>query len=200
LIVTTALYAGAGVLGYASQPRDAATDWLADHSDGNTTIETYVTDPQEAPVPHGATVYRPSRRAMTVEGERVRPSTTRWMQAISERCPTYVVLNAHQSLQYLAPEEYSRRAALLANPEREQYVRTLLSADTYPYTVAVRFGPEPRYLRSERRPPVWRAVVNAGLFPRSVQYGDGQDFGTDQYTVILERTGECHPAETSPLR
>jgi len=200
LLVTTALYAGAGVLGYASQPRDAATDWLADHSDGNTTIETYVTDPQEAPVPHGATVYRPSRRAMTVEGERVRPSTTRWMQAISERCPTYVVLNAHQSLQYLAPEEYSRRAALLANPEREQYVRTLLSADTYPYTVAVRFGPEPRYLRSERRPPVWRAVVNAGLFPRSVQYGDGQDFGTDQYTVILERTGECHPAETSPLR
>jgi len=200
LLVTTALYAGVGVLGYANQPRDAATGWLATHTDGNATIETYVTDPQEAPVPHGATIYRPTQRAMTVDGERVRPSTTRWMRAMPERCPTYIVLNAHESLQYLAPDDYSRRAALLANPERERYVRDLLSADTYPYEVATRFGPEPRYLRSERRPPVWRAVVNAGVFPRSVQYGDGQDLGTDQYTIILARTGECDPAETSPLR
>ena len=200
LLVTTALYAGVGVLGYADQPRDGATGWLADRTDGNTTIETYVTDPQEAPVPHGATIYRPTQRAMTVDGERVRPSTTRWMLAMPERCPTYLVLNAHESLQYLAPNDYSRRAALLANPERERYVRDLLDGDTYPYEVVARFGPQPRYLRSERRPPVWRAVVNAGVFPRSVQYGDGQDLGTDQYTVILERTGACDPAETSPLR
>jgi hypothetical protein len=173
---------------------------FADRTDGNTTIETYVTDPQEAPVPHRATIYRPTQRTMTVDGERVRPPTTRWMLALEERCPTYVVLNAHESLQYLAPDDYSRRAALLANPERERYVRDLLEEDTYPYEVAARFGPQPRYLRSERRHPVWRAVVNAGVFPRSVQYGDGQDLGTDQYTVILERTGACDPAETSPLR
>jgi hypothetical protein len=200
LLVTTALYAGAGVLGYATQPRDTATDWLDDRIDGNATVETYVSDPQEAAVPHGATVFRPTQRAMTVDGDRVRPSKTRWMLAMPERCPTYIVLNAHESLQYLAPEEYSRRAALLANPEREQYVRDLLSGDTYPYAVAARFGSEPRYLRDQRRPPVWRAVVTAGLVPRSVQYGDGQDLGTDQYTVVLERTGACDPTETSPLR
>jgi len=197
LLVTTALYAGVGVLGYASQPRDGATDWLAGHVDGNDTVETYVTDPQEAPIPHGVTVSHPGNRTTTVNGVRVQPSRTDWMRAMPERCPAFIVLNAHESLQYLAPKGYSRRAALLADPERAAYVRALLSGD-YAYEVAARFGQRPRFLRADRRQPIWRAVVTAGVVPRSVQYGDGQDLGTDQYTVVLKRTGRCRPGD-APL-
>jgi len=197
LLVTTALYAGVGVLGYASQPRDEATDWLAAHVDGNDTVETYVTDPQEAPVPHGVTVSHPGDRTTTVDGVRVRPSRTDWMRAMPERCPAFIVLNAHESLQYLAPDDYSRRAALLADPEREAYVQALLSGN-YSYEVAARFGSQPRFLRADRRPSVWRAVVTAGVVPRSVQYGDSQDLGTDQYTVVLRRTGRCRPGDAPP--
>jgi hypothetical protein len=199
LVLTTALYAGAGVAGYASQPRDQATRWLATHAGANDTIETYVTDPQEAAVPHGATVDRPTQRAMTVDGETVRPSRTRWMLAMPERCPAFIVLNAHESLQYLAPDDYSRRAALLADSERKRYVRRLLAEDTYPYEVARRFGREPRFLTAERVRTTLGNALRAGLVPRSVQYGDGQDMGEDQYTVVLERTGRCNPDERSPL-
>jgi predicted nucleic acid-binding protein len=31
----------------------------------------------------------------------------------------------------------------------------------------------------------------AGIQPRTVQYGDPQDFGPHQYTVVLERSGSC---------
>ena len=199
LLVATAVYAGAGVAGYASQPRDEAAQWLATHTGENDTIETYVTDPQEAAVPHDARIYRPTQRQMTVDGETVRPTRTRWMLAMPERCPTYIVLNAHESLQYLAPDDYSRRAAALANPERERYVRDLLAADTYPYDVVARFGREPRFLTDERLRTTLSSALRAGLTPRSVQYGDGQDLGSDQYTVVLERTGPCTPEERSPL-
>lgn len=199
LVVTTAAYAGVGVAGYATQPRDAATDWLAANAGENATVETYVSDPQEAPIPHGTDVFRPTQRAMVVDGERVRPPETRWILAMPRRCPAFIVLTAHESLQYLAPDDYSRRADLLANPTRERYVRDLLAEDTYPYEVAARFGPRPRYLDADRPRPTWRGLLRAGLVPRSVQYGDGQDMGSDQYTVVLERTGQCDSDETSPL-
>jgi hypothetical protein len=116
-----------------------------------------------------------------------------------ERCPSYIVLNAHESLQYLAPDDYNRRAAVLANPDRERYVRDLLAGDTYPYEIAGRFGREPRFLNGDRLRTTVGSALRAGLVPRSVQYGDGQDLGTDQYTVVLERTGRCNPDEHSPL-
>lgn len=191
LVVTTALYAGVGVLGYASQPRDEATSWVASHAGPDATVETYALDPQEAAVPHDFRVYRPTRR---VVADTRYDSVDAWMRAMPARCPDFVVLNAHESLQYLAPNDYSRRARIQADDERRAYIRDLLDEDTYPYEVVGRFGPEPRYLRASSPRSTWTAVLRAGVIPRTVQYGDGQDMGPDQYTIVLERSGHCTPA------
>ncbi|MFH5800808.1 ArnT family glycosyltransferase [Haladaptatus sp. CMAA 1911] len=199
LLVTSALYAGIGVAGYADAPRDEATAWLAANADENATIESYVWDPQEAAVPHDATVFQPTDRQMTVDGETVNPNYVQWTQAMPERCPTYIQLGYHTSLLYLASDNHSARSASLSNNTMAEYYGALLTEDKYPYEVAKTFGPEPRFLRTNQpRDPTWK-LLRVGIYPRTIQYGDPQDFGVNQYTVILERTGECQPEENSPL-
>jgi len=199
LLVTSGVYAGVGVAGYATQPRDRAAGWLADHTTDDATIETYVIDPQEAGVPHGPEIYHPRNRTMVVDGEVVTPGWSTWTRAMPERCPDYIQLSSHGSLQFLAPADYSMRAARLSNPFIATYFEDLLAEDRYPYRVAATFGPRPRFLDDRgRRNPWWR-MLRVGLVPRTIQYGDPQDMGVDQYTVVLERTGPCDPASNSPL-
>jgi len=176
LVVTTAVYAGFGTLGYASQPKDQATEWLSNHADRGDTLETYVRDPQESAAPHWMTVDYVPRYAM---------------DRVQRRCPEFVEVNSHFALAYLAPESWSLWAQRHSNPERAEFIRRLLAGNVSSYEVAGRFGPPPRYLDGSERPPVWRELIRAGTYPRSVQYGDPQDLGTDQYTVILRRTGPC---------
>jgi len=176
LVVTTAIYAGVGTLGYASQPKDQANQWLSSHADGNDTLETYVYDVQESAAPHSMTVdYVRSFRVRTLH----------------QRCPEFVELNSHLMLAYLAPPEWSLWSETHDNPTRARFIRHLIDGNDTTYEVAARFGPPPRYLDGGERPPVWRELLRAGTHPRSVQYGDPQDIGTDQYTVILRRTGQC---------
>ncbi|WP_415382992.1 ArnT family glycosyltransferase [Halosimplex sp. TS25] len=176
LLVTSAAYAGAGTLAYASQPRDQAVDYLTSHGGTNDTIETYTGDPQDAAVPHSERVdYRPRFGVRTFE----------------DRCPAYVVLNYHKSLLYLAPDSWGKRADVLSNPSTEAFVGDLLAEDTYPYEIAGEYGREPRFLRGEGRARMWQRLLRVGTRPRVMQYGDPQDMGVDQYTVVLRRTGEC---------
>jgi hypothetical protein len=178
LVVTTAVYAGVGTLGYASEPKDQATEWLATHADADDRLETYVRDPQESAAPHWMAVdYVP----------------TFAMDRLHSRCPAFVELNSHLALAYLAPESWSLWAERHSGPDRAAFLRRLLSGEDGAYEVAARFGPPPRYLDDGERPPVWRELLRAGVNPRSVQYGDPQDIGTDQYTVILRRTAGCAP-------
>jgi len=176
LVVTTAIYAGVGTLGYASEPKDQATEWLTTHADRGDTLETYVRDPQESAAPHWMTVdYVPGYA----------------MDRVQRRCPAFVEVNSHFALASLAPESWSLWAQRHANPDRAAFLRDLLAGNVSSYEVAARFGPPPRYLDGGERPPVWRELLRAGTHPRSVQYGDPQDIGTDQYTVVLRRTGPC---------
>ncbi|MFC7142121.1 glycosyltransferase family 39 protein [Halosimplex aquaticum] len=176
LLVVSAVYAGAGTLAYASQPRDQAVQYLTSHGGANDTIETYTGDPQDAAVPHSNRVeHRPGFGVAT----------------FAERCPAYVVLNYHRSLLYLAPDSWGKRAAILSNPRVESHLRDLLAEDTYPYEIAGEYGREPRFLRGQGRAPMWKRLLRVGTRPRVMQYGDPQDMGVDQYTVVLRRTGPC---------
>ncbi|WP_436926638.1 glycosyltransferase family 39 protein [Halosimplex amylolyticum] len=189
LLVTSALYAGVGDLGYASQSRDRATGWLDANAAPNATVETYPNDPQEAAVPHWMTVYRPTNREATPGG--AKESGMEWLFAIEERCPDYVQLHYYESILVLAPDDWSERARGLSGERRERFLRTLLAGDTYPYRVAATFGRRPAFLDTQSRPGRLRGLVEVGLRPRMHQYGDPQDVGVDQYTVILERDGQC---------
>lgn len=176
LLVTSAVYTGVGDLGYASQPRDQAEAWLDDRANASTTVETYTGDPQDAAIPHRMTVYRPTL------------PNNEWTLNMPKRCPTYIQLNYQTSFMYLAPETHSVRADELSDPQLRRYYRALLAGDIYPYEVAATFGREPWFVRENDRPSrVWE-ILRTGIYPRSIQYGDPQDFGRNQYTVILERT------------
>ncbi|WP_459191908.1 ArnT family glycosyltransferase [Halosimplex sp. J119] len=192
LLVTSGLYAGVGDLGYASQARDGATGWLDSNAAPNATVETYPDDPQEAAVPHWMTVYRPTNRNATPGG--AKESGMDWLLAIEERCPDYIQLHYYESILVLAPDDWSERARRLSGDRREQFVRNLLAEDTYPYRVAGTFGPRPPFLDNESTRTGLPELVEVGIVPRSIQYGDPQDVGIDQYTVILERDGQCDPS------
>jgi hypothetical protein len=193
LVVTSAVYAGVGTLGYATQPRDRGTAWLAAEMGPNETIETYTRDPQEAPIPHDARVNHLGNRTMTVDGERETLSVMTWTFAMPRRCPDYIVLTYQRSLLFVAPDSHNERASRLSYAPMAEYVRDLLAEDTYPYAVAREFGPRPRFL--DDRPPreTWRDLLRTGVVPRTPQYGDPQDFGIEQYAIVLERTGQCEP-------
>ncbi|WP_123538612.1 ArnT family glycosyltransferase [Halosimplex salinum] len=186
LLVTSAVYAGAGTLAYASQPRDQAVSYLERNGGPDDTIETYPIDPQDAAVPYS---------------DRVDQQPGYGVGSFTDRCPAFVVLNYHKSILYLAPDDWGKRAEQLSDPRVEGHVLDLLAQDTYPYEIAGEFGRRPRFLENEGRPPTWQRLLRAGIRPRTMQYGDPQDMGVDQYTIVLERTGECgNGTLTDPTR
>lgn len=199
LILSTAVYAGVGTLGYATDPRDGAVNYVAGHAGPNATVETYARDSQEAAVPHGMTIYRPTDRDTSFGEE---PPRDEWLTRIEGRCPEFVVLNYQRSMIWLAPENHSALADRWGTPQAAAYLRDLLRDGPpyetenapYPYEVAERFGPRPVF-RETGKPidPTWD-VLRAGLFPRTIQYGDPQDFGVYGYAVVLERSGQCDGA------
>lgn len=185
LLLSTGAYTAVGDLGYAAQGRDGSARWLATNAPPEATVETYVRDPQDTGVPHRVNI--------------VKPGVPEEMAAMPERCPEYVVLNAHRALLYPAAAEWGWRADSFDDPDAAAYVRALLDEDEYPYAVAGRFGRRPAFLDGDP-PPTWRALLGAGIQPRTIQYGDPQDLGGYQYTVVLERTGPCDGGTATALR
>lgn len=177
LVLSTGAYTVVGDLGYAAQGRDQATAWLEANAEQGDTVEIYVRDPQETVVPHGIDMDKPP-----VPGA---------MPSVLGRCPEFIVLENHRSLLYLASANHSDRADRFDDRGAGEYVRDLLAEDTYPYEIAGTFGPRPRYLDGKPRRAAWWRLVRAGVQPRVPQYGDPQDLGVYQYTIVLERTGSC---------
>lgn len=193
LVLSSGVYAGVGVLGYATQPRDEATTWLRTHASQNATIETYPMDPQEAAIPHGMRVSYPDYREAPVDGKTIPISSPEWVRAMPHRCPEYIELTYPRAMMYLAPDDRHARTNALSNPLLTEYYHDLLAEDTYPYTVVATFGPRPRFLDQRSRHSRLPELLRIGVFPRTIQYGDPQDMGLDQYTVILKRTSRCTP-------
>ncbi|HKJ57679.1 MAG TPA: hypothetical protein VKA37_00490, partial [Halobacteriales archaeon] len=54
------------------------------------------------------------------------------------------------------------------------------------------FGPRPpNYVPQRPTPGSLADLVRVGIVPWTDQYADEQELRENQYTVVLERTGEC---------
>ncbi|UPM41810.1 ArnT family glycosyltransferase [Halocatena salina] len=172
LLVTGGAYGVVGDLGYATQPRDEATAWVEQNAPENATMETYRLDMQDVAVPHGMTIHHPI-------------AANHPLNARESRCPTYIQLG-YRDLFYLNSETFLRN-----DPARKQYVRALLSNDPN-YEIVAEFGPRPdNYVAQPSDPGSVMDALYSGVVPQNPQYGDEQEVGPDQYTVILRRTEPC---------
>ncbi len=173
LLVTGGAYAVVGDLGYATQPMDDATTWLDRNASENASMEVYRADMHDIAVPHGMTVHHPNARAQNNDDN------------ADARCPEYLQLG-YRDLYFLNPETPGR-----TNPSRAAYIRSLLNGSRN-YEIAAEFGRRPDdYAANPSSPGSVRDALWVGLVPRVPQYGDEQDLGPDQFTVVLHRTGPC---------
>lgn len=172
LLVTGGAYGVAGDLAYATQPRDEATVWLEQNTPENATMETYRLDVQDAAIPHGMEIYSPVAAHQDIADR-------------NRRCPDYIQLG-YRDLFYLNPNTFLRN-----DPGRHMYIQTLLTGDST-YEVVAEFGPQPDdYVARPSKPGSVRDALRGGIVPQIPQYGDEQEVGPDQYTVILQRTEPC---------
>jgi len=173
LLVTTAIYAGMGTVGFASMPRDEAEAWLVENADENDTVEVYRVNIQDTAIPHGMAV------------------NTRFQdRTAQDPCPEYIQLG-YRDLLYLKPGTYYRNG----EPQRE-YVRSLVEEET-DYEIAAEFGERPpNFVPQRATPGDYTDLLRYGVVPQTDQFADEQELAANQYTLILERSEPC----TSPHR
>lgn len=179
VILTSGIYAGIGVAGYADMPRDNAVDWLETNAADEDTVEVYRLHFQDTGVPHGMNV----THAFGAHGtdEQLDP------------CPEYIQLT-YRDLLYRAEGTYLRNG-----PVRSSYLSKLLEGE-YGYEIAAEFGPRPPNFVPERATPGnYTDLLRYGVVPQTDQYADEQELRPNQYTVILEQTGECDRSRYPPF-
>ncbi|AQL41438.1 dolichyl-phosphate-mannose--protein mannosyltransferase [Halorientalis sp. IM1011] len=173
MLVTTGIYAGVGVGGYASMPRDEATDWLQENADENATMEVYRRDFHDAAIPHDMRINHLFGPESDAE------------EAAIDDCPEYIQLG-YRDLLYLKNGTYYRNGK-----EQQQYFRELLSGE-YSYRIVAEFGPRPpNFVPDRPTPGSLTDLFHVGLVPQTDQYADEQELAENQYTVILQRDSAC---------
>ena len=171
LLVTSGLYAAVGVGGYAAMPRDDAATWLDANAEDGDTVEVYRRHIQDTAVPHGVDVNHVYGREGG--GEEVDP------------CPEFIQLG-YRDLLYLDRDTYYRN-----DDARFSYVRGLLAGE-YNYEIAAEFGTRPPgFVPRRPTPGSFLDLLRNGVVPQTDQYADEQELAANQYTLVLERTGEC---------
>ncbi|MGM0371394.1 MAG: ArnT family glycosyltransferase [Halobacteriota archaeon] len=179
LLITSSLYAGVGVAGYADMPRDDAVTWLETEAEEDAVLEVYRRHLQDTAVPHSMTVQH--AYGASDAGETLDP------------CPTYIQLG-YRDLLYLAEDTYYRNGIV-----RASYVRSLVSEE-YGYEIVAEFGPRPpNFVPDRPTPGVYHELLRLGIVPQTDQYADEQELRPNQYTLILERTGECDQSREQPF-
>lgn len=199
LLVTSAIYAGVGTLGYVTQPRGEAATWLETHAPDDATVEVYVRDIQDVAVPHGMNTSHYKHGLGIGRPRDEIPPKTEWMLSMPERCPEYIELT-YPNLLYFAPPRASYPAWYRNQKDRqEEYIYDLLYTDEYGYEIVAEFGSRPAFLEKGSQSSVHylRELLRVGVVPRTRQYGDEQDVGPEQYTMILKRTGNCGRSNSS---
>jgi 4-amino-4-deoxy-L-arabinose transferase-like glycosyltransferase len=157
LLLTTALYAGAGLYQFTNDARDEATEWLESNADPEATVTVFTISPDDVGLVHGRPIgHYPFNRAADVPGEEY----TEWLLSVPDRGPEYIQWNENID----DSKQYPRRAA---------FEERLSNGDRYGYVVAAEFG-EHREMQSRTS-----RLVRAGLFPK-VEKRAG-------YTMILAK-------------
>ena len=177
LLVSSGLYAGVGVAGYGSMPRDEAVAWMDDNADRDAIMEVYVRGFDEAAVPHWMDMQYPYVGNTSQE---------------LEPCPDYVQLT-HRDLLYLRDIPTDERSTYTRQNTsvHAAYVRNLLN-ESYGYEIVAEFGEKPPNYVPDR--PAAGSLVDLlklGIYPHSDQYGDEQELQANQFVVLLEHTGTC---------
>jgi len=179
LLVTTAIYAGVGTAQFASMPRDEATAWLEANSEEGDVMEISRRNMQDAAVPHSMTI----RHVFGAESG-VQATMT---------CPRYIQVG-YRDLLYLKEGTYYRN-----DDAKRIYLRTLLNEE-YDYETVAEFGQRPpNFVPQRPTPGSFVDLLRLGVVPHTDQFADEQELAANQYTLILERTGECDTSRDSPF-
>lgn len=213
LFVTSSAYAGVGDLHYATTPRDEAAEWLNTNAPDNATMEVYRSRFRDATFPRDMQINSYRKARMTAGSDP--PTRIQWMNNLSTRCPEFIQLTywdlvhlgtaspirADSGNQKQVADGYRRGLPPRSpRPKRAEHVRSLLTGQ-YNYTVAAEFGPQPPMWPQPRTQTSLLDLLKTGVDPWTITYGDDQDFRAEQYTLILNRTGQCGSAgNTSPRR
>jgi len=176
LLVTTAIYAGMGAVGFASMPRDEAEQWLVENADEDDTVEVYRVNLQDTAVPHEMEINHPFQTQ-----EQIDP------------CPEYIQLG-YRDLLYLKQGTYYRNG----EPQRK-YVRALVEEET-DYEIVAEFGERPPNFVPERATPGdYTDLLRYGVVPQTDQFADEQELRANQYTLILQRSERCTSPHENPF-
>lgn len=178
LVVTSGLYAGVGVAGYADMPRDDAVEWLEANAEPGEEVEVYRLHLQDTAVSHSVPVIHDA-------GSTAREDF--------DPCPAYIQLG-YRDLLWMADGTYLRN-----DPVRGSYVRNLLDGD-FGYEIAAEFGPRPPdFVPRRAAPGDYGDLLRYAVVPQTDQYADEQELSPNQYTVMLERTADCDPDRYPPF-
>jgi hypothetical protein len=172
LVVTSGASVAVAELGYVTEPRDGATDWLAENADENATVEVYENSIADVGVPHGQPTgqypFQENRATNTSSLVLDESAYTGWMLAMPEREPAYVQITAAE-LGYVTPANPASERF----PERRRFVSELRAGE-YEYERVAVFGDDAR--PDTLREDLLRAAIDPEL-P-----------GQERYVAVYRRT------------
>lgn len=142
VLITTAMYAGAGLLKFTDDPRDEAANWIETEGDTEDTIAVFERSPATLGLVHGQPTDHYQFGETTDPGD----PYTEWLISTPDREPDYIQITAPIP----GRDEY---------PRRDAFATRLIDGDHYGYVVAAEFGDrsEPR----NRQQP----ILYAGIEP-----------------------------------
>jgi hypothetical protein len=160
MLLTTALYAGAGLYKFTNDARDEAADWMESEADSEATVAVFSNTPTKHGLVHGQPVsHYHFGRAAEFPGD----PYTEWLLETPSREPEYIMHNGG----IRDSDEYPRRA---------EFNERLMDGDHYGYVVAAEFG-ERQQTQSRRS-----ELLYAGIEP-NIEKRHG-------YTIILKKVND----------
>jgi hypothetical protein len=143
MIVFTSTYAGIGLLQFADDPRDEATEWLKTEITTGETMTVFVNSPPKVGLVHGQQVDHYQFGQTLDPGE----DYTDWIVSTPDREPEYI----QTILTIRGENEY---------PDRAEFNDQLIRGGEFNYTVTAEFGETPtkRSLREN--------ILFAGVIPK----------------------------------
>jgi hypothetical protein len=142
-------------------------------------VETYRVHIQDTAIPHSLT-------ARHVAGE-----DSEAEEAMA--CPRYIQIG-YRDLLYLKADTYYRNGDAQA-----VYLRNLLNEE-YNYRIAAEFGERPpNFVPQRPTPGSFTDLLRLGVVPHTDQFADEQELAANQYTLVLERDGECDTSRHPPF-
>lgn len=177
MIMLAAVFAGGGLLVFAQEPRDSATETLAAETGPDETVVVYQNSIADVAAVHGQPLDRYAYDEVNATGPLVRNESdyTHWMITSPNREPEIIQLTCSGEISYLETQKSQQY------PDRAAFISDLLAEDVYDYRIIAQHGLSPqKYVDQQKYSPI-KQLVNAGINPRPIS--------TEPCVVLLERAG-----------